>query len=256
MTDLIHHNFRNKQKQHDNDHLTTTNINTMKIITSLLIVATLFDSSLSFQLPLLAATTKSAKTISPYRNTHLHAYNEQKQSNNSSSSSHLLQKSTAILSLATILTTLPLNSNPAMAVSGGGLDYANLNISDQDFSQQNYKGKDFSQVIAKATSFKGSNLIGCRFFKAYLVKADFTDADIRGASLEDTSMDEAVLTGANAAGAYFSASLLDAASIENVDFSDASIPPKTLQNICNKPDFAKGTNPQTGIETRDSLFCP
>lgn len=55
-------------------------------------------------------------------------------------------------------------------------------------------------MIAKTTSFKGSNLQGCRFYKAYLVATDFTKADLRGASLEDTSMDDAILTDANAAG--------------------------------------------------------
>lgn len=34
----------------------------------------------------------------------------------------------------------------ASAVSGGGLDYANLDITGQDFSNGNYKGKDFTQV--------------------------------------------------------------------------------------------------------------
>lgn len=34
----------------------------------------------------------------------------------------------------------------AGAVSGGGLDYANLDITGQDFSNGNYKGKDFTQV--------------------------------------------------------------------------------------------------------------
>ena len=33
----------------------------------------------------------------------------------------------------------------ALGVSGGGLDYANLDISGQDFSGGNYKGKDFTQ---------------------------------------------------------------------------------------------------------------
>ena len=32
------------------------------------------------------------------------------------------------------------------AVSGGGLDYANLDITGQDFSNGKYKGKDFTQV--------------------------------------------------------------------------------------------------------------
>ena len=38
----------------------------------------------------------------------------------------------------------------AMAVSGGGLDYANLDITGQDFSNEPkaYKGKDFTQVRA------------------------------------------------------------------------------------------------------------
>jgi len=32
------------------------------------------------------------------------------------------------------------------AVSGGGLDYANMDITGQDFANANYKGKDFTQV--------------------------------------------------------------------------------------------------------------
>lgn len=34
---------------------------------------------------------------------------------------------------------------PAGAVSGGGLDYANMDITGQDFSNGVYKGKDFTQ---------------------------------------------------------------------------------------------------------------
>lgn len=89
----------------------------------------------------------------------------------------------------------------AWAVSGGGLDYAGIDISGQDFSNASYKGKDFTQVrilcrayvavwyfkycingtyiansfsraqvLAKATNFAKSNLQGCRFYKAYLVR--------------------------------------------------------------------------------------
>jgi len=145
---------------------------------------------------------------------------------------------------------------PAFAVSGGGLDYANLDLTAQDFSNGNYKGKDFTQIIAKGTTFEGSNLIGCRFYKAYLVNTNFKGADLRGASLEDTSMDGADLTNVNAVGAYFSASLLDAKSIEGADFTDAQLPPKLLARICARENFATGTNPSTGVETRESLMCP
>ena len=68
--------------------------------------------------------------------------------------------------LLTLILTLPW---AAYAVSGGGLDYANLDITGQDFSKGNYKGKDFTQVIAKGTNFAFSNLQGCRFYKAFLV---------------------------------------------------------------------------------------
>ena len=66
------------------------------------------------------------------------------------------------------------------AVSGGGLDFAGLDITGQDFSNNNYKGKDFTQVIAKGTNFANSNLQGCRFYKSYLVNTDFSGADITG----------------------------------------------------------------------------
>jgi len=61
-------------------------------------------------------------------------------------------------------------------------------------------------------------------------------------------MDGASLKDANAAGAYFSKSLLDVASLENADFTDAQIPDKTLILVCERDDV-------TG-NTRDSLMCP
>lgn len=70
------------------------------------------------------------------------------------------------IALAALL-AMPMMCN---AVSGGGLDYANIDITGQDFSNGVYKGKDFTQVIAKNTNFQGSNLQGCRFYKAYLVR--------------------------------------------------------------------------------------
>ena len=71
-----------------------------------------------------------------------------------------------VISLLGFTLALPLAAN---AVSGGGLDFANIDITGQDFSKGNYKGKDFTQVIAKGTNFAGSNLQGCRFYKAFLV---------------------------------------------------------------------------------------
>lgn len=143
----------------------------------------------------------------------------------------------------------------ALAVSGGGLDFAGLDISGQDYADKNYKGKDFTQVIAKGTNFAKSNLQGCRFYKSYLVNADFSGADITGAALEDTSMDGALLKDTVAKGSYFSNSILDTATVENADFTDAQFPPKVLQLLCDRVDM-KGTNPTTGAATRESAMCP
>lgn len=144
---------------------------------------------------------------------------------------------------------------PAGAVSGGGLDYAGLDLSGQDFSNSDsYKGKDFTQTIAKAANFANSNLQGCRFYKAYLVNTNFEGADVRGVSFEGTSMDGANLRNMNAAGAYFGQSLLDVESLEGGDFTDAQIPDKTLLQVCEREDV-KGKNPTTGADTRDSLMC-
>jgi uncharacterized protein YjbI with pentapeptide repeats len=182
-----------------------------------------------------------------------------------------LRFASSLLVSAAIMTTALIPA-ASFAVSGGGLDYANIDITGQDFSKGNYKGKDFTQgtdermeplaggesrgahwhalnasiptlrtsshssrhycfvslptgssVIAKTTNFAGSNLQGCRFFKAYLVKANFEGSDLRGASLEDTSMDGANLRNAIASGAYFSTSILDVESVENADFTDAQV---------------------------------
>ncbi|KAL7538088.1 hypothetical protein ACHAXR_009716 [Thalassiosira sp. AJA248-18] len=142
----------------------------------------------------------------------------------------------------------------ACAVSGGGLDYAGLDISGQDFSNRNFKGKDFTQVLAKATTFANSNLQGCRFYNSFLPESNFEGADVRGASFERNNMDNANLRNVNAGGAYFGDSLLDVKSMEGADFTDASIPPKLLNSICEREDV-KGTNPDTGVDTRDSLMC-
>lgn len=164
--------------------------------------------------------------------------------------------SSAARAAATALTLgLLLMASPAGAVSGGGGDFASLDISGQDFSNKNYKGKDFTQVVAKGTTFAKSNLQGCRFFNSYLVNSNFEGADARGASFERNNMDGVSLKDANLSGAYFGDSLTGVETLENADFTEASIPPKILGVVCERED-AKGTNPTTGVDTRDSLMCP
>lgn len=54
----------------------------------------------------------------------------------------------------TVAACLTLGSvSPVWAVSGGGLDFANLDITGQDFSGGNYRGKDFTQGMCTIASF-------------------------------------------------------------------------------------------------------
>ena len=68
-------------------------------------------------------------------------------------------------------------------------------------------------------------------------------------------MDEASLKDTIAIGTYFSKSIIDATNLENADFTDAQFPTKTLALLCERDDI-KGSNPITGVNTRESLMCP
>jgi hypothetical protein len=55
------------------------------------------------------------------------------------------ERKLSFLSAAFVAVTLSTAAPAALAVSGGGLDYAGIDISGQDFSNAIYKGKDFTQ---------------------------------------------------------------------------------------------------------------
>lgn len=69
-----------------------------------------------------------------------------------------------------VMTTLS-GPAPAGAVSGGGLDYANLDITGQDFSNEGklYKGKDFSVCMNEFTSqYSGISYLVSLIFISYM----------------------------------------------------------------------------------------
>ncbi|CAM9861927.1 unnamed protein product [Scytosiphon promiscuus] len=143
---------------------------------------------------------------------------------------------------------------PASAISGGGLDYAELNLTGKDFSNGKYKAKDFSGAIAKEVNFSGSDLRGVRFFKADLRKANFSGANLGTASLEEADLDGAIMTNAVATGSYFTNNVNNVGDLSGADFTDALIRKDVAKALCARAD-AKGTNPTTGTDTRDSLLC-
>lgn len=153
------------------------------------------------------------------------------------------------------LTSLSIfSTTQVLAVSGGGYDYATKDLKGESFVGKVLKEKDFTQCDASGVSFKGAELRGSRFYRAKLFDTDFTGADLSGVSLEDTGLTGAIFTDAVLEGAYLSATIGDAKSILNTDFTDAQLPDFAKKTLCTRPD-AGGKNPKTGVSTKDSLFC-
>ena len=103
-------------------------------------------------------------------------------------------------------------------------------------------------------SFKDAVLKGSRFYRAKLFDTDFTSTDLSSVSLEDTGLTGAIFTNAILEGAYLSASIDDAKSILNADFTDAQMPDFIKKKLCLRPDV-NGQNTKSGVTTKESLFC-
>lgn len=105
-----------------------------------------------------------------------------------------------------------------------------------------------------AQNFTGANLEGVTLFGSIAVDAKFVGANLRGADLESVDLEGADLSGAVLEGALLSnAQWRLVKSIEGVDFTDALIRKDVATGLCK---IAKGTNPTTGVDTRESLNCP
>mmetsp|Transcript_6294 Transcript_6294/g.8192 ORF Transcript_6294/g.8192 Transcript_6294/m.8192 type:complete len:216 (+) Transcript_6294:109-756(+) len=160
---------------------------------------------------------------------------------------HQAQKTIATSMAAACLIFLA--SSPAWAA-----DFAGKDISGVDYSGQDLSGKDFTGVIAKNTNFHNCNLQDSKFSKANLVKADLSGADVRGANFVGATLDESNFKDVQGQKAIFSNTILDIGVLENIDLTSAIWPSKLRIMICDM-DELKGTNPVTGVESRDTCFC-
>jgi len=132
-----------------------------------------------------------------------------------------------------------------------------VNLSNNDFSNQDLRGVAFQQSVVADCNFKNSNLVGSSFFDATLDGSDFENVDMTQTNLEMAQLNRANFKNAVVADVYVSGATLfeGIGSIENSDWSDTFLRKDQQKLLCSLTS-AKGTNPKTGVDTRESLMCP
>lgn len=143
-----------------------------------------------------------------------------------------------------------LQSGRTIAITRG------VNLDQSDFSNQNLRGVAFQQSIVRNANFKGANLYGASFFDATLDGSNFEDSDMTLANLEMAQLTRSNLHNAVAREMYVGGSTIfdGIKDIENSDWTDTYLPKYQKKLLCEHPT-AKGTNPITGVDTRESLMC-
>ncbi len=131
-------------------------------------------------------------------------------------------------------------------------DYNKEILVEADFSGRDLTGDSFTKADLRSSNFSRSNLRGVSFFAANLEDANLEAADLSFATLDSARLAKANLTNAILEGAFAASTDFRKAKIDGADFTDVILRSDAQQLLCA---VAQGTNPVTGRETRDTLFC-
>jgi uncharacterized protein YjbI with pentapeptide repeats len=131
-----------------------------------------------------------------------------------------------------------------------------VNLDRSDFHGQNLKGVAFQQSVVRDADFSNTNLVGASFFDATLDGSNFENADMTMSNVEMAQFNRASLKNAVLKEVYVSGATLftGVKDIEGSDWTDTYLRADQKKYLCSHPT-AKGTNPKTGADTRESLMC-
>ncbi len=143
------------------------------------------------------------------------------------------------------------------AVNEGQAAYATnfdrKNLRQQDFSGQDLTDNDYTRADLTEANLSYANLQRVRLFTTHLDRANLEGANLRGATLDGATLIKANLKDAVLEGAYVISANFRDANIEGADFTDVLFDPRVNNMLC---EVASGTNPVTGRDTRETLYCP
>jgi uncharacterized protein YjbI with pentapeptide repeats len=155
-----------------------------------------------------------------------------------------------LIALLVMVTAFP---GSAIAASSGAIRaFDDVSATTKDFSGQDLSRAEFGDAKLQGANFKDANLQGAVFNGAVLKKANFHGANFSNGIAYITDMREADLTDAILESAMMLKTNFKDATVTGADFTFATIDRAQILLLCQT---ASGTNPVTGVDTRESLGC-
>lgn len=144
----------------------------------------------------------------------------------------------------------------AMPSIGDGTAYATnfdrKNLRQQSFAGEDLTDNDYTRADLTEADLSHTNLTGVRLFTTHLDRANLEGANLTGATLDGATLVKTNLKDAVLEGAYVISADFRGANIEGADFTDVLFDPRVNAMLC---ETAAGTNPVTGRDTRETLYC-
>ena len=139
------------------------------------------------------------------------------------------------------------HATPALA-----LDYNREALINADLSGRVLTDSSFTKANLRNSNLSHTDLRGVSFFAANLENANLEGANLTNATLDTARLTRANLTNAILEGAFAFNAKFDGAQVDGADFTDVLLRQDVQKQLCK---VAKGTNPTTGRQTRDTLEC-